>query len=81
MPMLGSFRHFPSAGERKLPSNRGQITIMVNPWIEEAMGQILIKSFVYTDSSKGIALSIPYSSQECYELDTITAMVPPRFIC
>ena len=51
---------------------------MVNPWIEEAMGQILIKSFVYTDSSKGIALSIPCSSQQCYGLDTITAMVPPN---
>jgi len=36
---------------------------MVNPWIEEATGQILIKSFVYTDSSKDIALSIPYSGE------------------
>ena len=23
---------------------------MVNPWIEEVMGQILIKGFVYTDT-------------------------------
>ena len=33
---LGSFRHFLSAAEGNLPSNRGQITIMANHWIEEA---------------------------------------------